>query len=1053
MIKSLLLSLLLLLYAVLNAQTLEQKVYIDFGPVASPGLNTANPTNGIYWNNNTALTANASKTLVNSANNLSGFSLVNVNVWLANGGSGFGGLVAPNAALLGDLAVANATQDYFFVQSGTNGTNSSSIKISGLNTTKGYKFYLFGTRNSADPIRVTRYTLTGTSVTVGTLQTSGTNLGGTGYNGNNSSIYTTPLLYSDANGEIKIEVGYTTGGYGYLGAMKIEEYSAPFVNVAGITVSGNNITTDGATSQIAAVVSPSNASVADVTWSVDDSSIATISATGLLSAKKNGTVTVTATTKEPNSTVSGSAQITISNQLIRFPVTFKIIDETKTITKGTGTNAGTNVITSISAELKAQNPRSPNPTDWWYPMYEDATYSPKGIFTDNTTNYTWQTTLTAAPGTYTWTPYLKSTGWTYLNNTYIYSTSPTITFTVNEDGSISGKTEVIIPNVKYRIKLKVIDKTKGILSSSTVYPDNNVVAWISGGLNATTSWFYGFYNGDALYPNGELIKGNDDWTWQASFDAPPGVYQWNPSMKSLGTSAAEPKTINGNVPNVSWVGSNLSFTVSPTGVLSGDTVLIMEEDPLNPVEKTYLTLNVNMNGIAVDPAGMHVVGTFNGWSNTSTSMTDIDADGIYTAKIEVTKSNAPYEYKFMNGTSWSNVEVVFGECEFRSNRLALVDVASLEMAPVAFGYCGPTPAEITRIKVACVGSSTTQGAGTSSQIYKSWPIQIRSNLGNAFYTENLGVSGTTLQSIAGQAWKETNQYTYSKLLNPDIVLMALGGNDTKLFNWDPEKFKADYLSLIAEFKALPTHPEVYMLMPGKIRPNSYALNDSVMINWELPIVREISKTYMVPVIDYNTVTSPLAMAPFFPDGVHGNDDGAKLIADKIAEVILTPKPIISVETGSSHTTTTYYELRWYFNGTLIDNSNTETISATQSGVYNVAVKISQDENHILISKPFELNVTNGETVNLTTKAVSTGINLNSTEISPIIFTDSSTKNLVVQNAEGSKLFVYGLDGILLNNCDLTTNKQFVNLSNLSQGIYLCKVQKNNLVVTQKIMVN
>jgi len=1034
----------------LNAQTLLQKVYVDFGPAASPGLNTVSPdANGNNWNNHTAITASATTALVNSTGTASGFSLVNVTATMANGGSSVGGLLSPSATLLGDFAIANATQDYFFTQSGLNGTNSFSIKVTGLNKTNGYKFYLFGTRDNT-ATRITQYTLTGAISTVGTLQTSGTAVGANSVNGNNNNIYTTPILYSDANGEIKIEVGYTTGGYGYLGVMKVEEYSSPFINVTGITVSGANITTDSGTSQMTATVSPANASVAAVTWSVNDASTATISATGLLSPLKNGTVTVTATTKEPSSTVSGSTQITISNQQTRFPITLKIIDQTKTITNGTGTNAGTNVITSISAALQTQNPRSPNPTDWWYPMYADATYSPKGIYTNNATDYTWQTTLYATPGTYTWTPYLKSTGWTYLNNTFVYSTTPVITFTVNADGTITGKTEIVIPNVKYKIKLKVIDKTKGALSSSIVYPDNNVVAWISAGLNTTTSWFYGFYSGDTIYPNGALIKNDTAWVWQASFDAPPGNYQWNPSMKSLGTSASTPVTINGNVSTVSWVGSNLNFAVSQTGVLSGDTALILAEDPLNPIQKTYLTLNVDMKGITVDPAGVFVTGTFNNWSSTATQMIDPEADGIYTKKIEVTKSNTPYEYKFINGNTWSNVEVVFGECEFRSNRIMVVDTGSVVVPTVAFGYCGPIPTEISKIRVACVGSSTTQGAGTSSQIYKSWPIQIRANLGSAYYTENLGVSGTTLQNITGQAWTETNQYAYSKLLNPNIVLMALGGNDTKLPNWDATRFRTDYLSRIAEFKALPTHPEVYMCMPGKIRPNSYGLNDSVMINYELPIVSDIAKTNMISVIDYNTVTSPVEMAPLFPDGVHGNDAGAKLIADKIAEVLLTPKPIVSIENAGSYADRIFYEHRWYFNGTLIANSNTATITVTQSGTYNVGVKISATENHVLISQLFNVNVASGGSVNLTTKSSPTAI-MNTSEVNPSIYSDLDAKKLIVKHGGNSKLKIYTMNGILIKNFEVTADDVTFDMVDFSKGIYLYKLESKTKVITGKVI--
>ncbi|MGI6752237.1 MAG: Ig-like domain-containing protein, partial [Anaerovoracaceae bacterium] len=76
---------------------------------------------------------------------------------------------------------------------------------------------------------------------------------------------------------------------------------------------GTEITTDGGTLQMIATVEPDNASNKNVTWSVDDSSIATINSEGLLTAKTNGTVKVTATAKD-GSGKSGFAEITITNQ-------------------------------------------------------------------------------------------------------------------------------------------------------------------------------------------------------------------------------------------------------------------------------------------------------------------------------------------------------------------------------------------------------------------------------------------------------------------------------------------------------------------------------------------------------------------------------------------------------------------------------------------------------------------------------------------------------------------------------------------------------------------
>lgn len=81
------------------------------------------------------------------------------------------------------------------------------------------------------------------------------------------------------------------------------------------------ITTTGGTLQLAAAVIPANANQA-VTWSITQgSAFATVSANGLVTAIANGTVTITAISVS-DSSVSGSIQITISNQTTSAVCTF-----------------------------------------------------------------------------------------------------------------------------------------------------------------------------------------------------------------------------------------------------------------------------------------------------------------------------------------------------------------------------------------------------------------------------------------------------------------------------------------------------------------------------------------------------------------------------------------------------------------------------------------------------------------------------------------------------------------------------------------------------------
>lgn len=87
--------------------------------------------------------------------------------------------------------------------------------------------------------------------------------------------------------------------------------------VTAITVAGvggaTGITTDGGTLQCVASITPDDAANKAVTWSSSDTTKATVSETGLVTAVADGTVTITATAKD-GSGVTGTMSVTISNQ-------------------------------------------------------------------------------------------------------------------------------------------------------------------------------------------------------------------------------------------------------------------------------------------------------------------------------------------------------------------------------------------------------------------------------------------------------------------------------------------------------------------------------------------------------------------------------------------------------------------------------------------------------------------------------------------------------------------------------------------------------------------
>ncbi len=108
------------------------------------------------------------------------------------------------------------------------------------------------------------------------------------------------------------------------------------VPVTGITVTGSTtITTYNGTSQLAASISPTNATNQVLTWSITNGTgQATISTTGLVTAVASGTVTARATAND-GSGVYGQLVIAISNQII--PVTGITVTGATTITEDNGT--------------------------------------------------------------------------------------------------------------------------------------------------------------------------------------------------------------------------------------------------------------------------------------------------------------------------------------------------------------------------------------------------------------------------------------------------------------------------------------------------------------------------------------------------------------------------------------------------------------------------------------------------------------------------------------------------------------------------------------------
>ena len=112
------------------------------------------------------------------------------------------------------------------------------------------------------------------------------------------------------------------------------EGAEPKVFISQINITDGTINSDNGTLQMIADIQPSNATVKNLRWSVENGTgrAKIDAATGLLTAVMNGTVTVKATARD-GSNVQGSAIVTISGQVVQIS-DIEIIKNGKFVTDG-----------------------------------------------------------------------------------------------------------------------------------------------------------------------------------------------------------------------------------------------------------------------------------------------------------------------------------------------------------------------------------------------------------------------------------------------------------------------------------------------------------------------------------------------------------------------------------------------------------------------------------------------------------------------------------------------------------------------------------------------
>jgi lysophospholipase L1-like esterase len=186
------------------------------------------------------------------------------------------------------------------------------------------------------------------------------------------------------------------------------------------------------------------------------------------------------------------------------------------------------------------------------------------------------------------------------------------------------------------------------------------------------------------------------------------------------------------------------------------------------------------------------------------------------------------------------------------------------------------------IKLACVGDSITQGVGAGKG--QSWPDQLQKMLGEKWVVKNFGVSGTTLLNAGDNPYQKQGAFKNAKALNPDVVVIVLGTNDTKPQNWKHKaNFEADYKDMIKQFAELPSKPRIYICYPPYIAGKGNFGIGEPNTKEEIPMIKQIASDAKADVIDvHGALDGKDAM---IPDKVHPNTEGAAEIAKAVCKAL------------------------------------------------------------------------------------------------------------------------------------------------------------------------
>jgi hypothetical protein len=191
------------------------------------------------------------------------------------------------------------------------------------------------------------------------------------------------------------------------------------------------------------------------------------------------------------------------------------------------------------------------------------------------------------------------------------------------------------------------------------------------------------------------------------------------------------------------------------------------------------------------------------------------------------------------------------------------------------------------LKVAIIGDQMALGEKMKHAETDAYPIQLQSLLGENYIIKTFAVNNTTVLRKGNQPIWEDTLFQDAQDFQPNIVIIHLGWNDTKIRNWwrYGDEFIIDYGEMIDTFAALGSKPKVMLCRPSRIFDTVNSMNDSTLIVGVLPNIDSLGVRRNLETIDLYQILEQ--RGDLFKYGIYPNKLACRIMAETIYDAIIS----------------------------------------------------------------------------------------------------------------------------------------------------------------------